>query len=193
MSRAHGNASRIHSFFDAVDAESTLIRIAFRMDKPRIVGTGSHAGFASYAFLMIDKNYTATLVYVTCAAWTAVNAGRIIAMIAALAANLHVECRVNSLCVIGDPVAIETLRDLVLCLAGHDAIHTAYALLCINNHGVASHGYTSSISKVTKLTFMPVPPIRGSVAYLVINWESLAPLPKACLSPLEVCPNPWTM
>ena len=191
--RAYRNTGRVHSFFNAVNAESAFVYIAFRMDKARIVWTGSHAGFAAHAFFVIDKNYSAALVDMAGAAWTAIHAGRIIAMIAAFATNLHVQGGVDSLCVIDNPVAIETLRNLILCLAGYDAIHAANTFLSIDDHAVTGHAYASSSSKVTKLTFIPVPPIRGSVAYFVISWASLAPLPKACLSPLEVCPNPWTM
>jgi hypothetical protein len=123
-----------------MDAEGAFIHIAFRMNKPRVVRAGCHTGFASHAFFMIDKDYTAAVVDVTGSTGTAIYARWVLTMITAFAANLHVKRGVESLRVIRDPVAVETLWDLVLGLAGHDAIHAAHAFPGIDDHRVTCHG-----------------------------------------------------
>jgi hypothetical protein len=123
VSRAYRHAGRIHSFLDTVNTEGALVRITFRMDKTCIVGASRHTGFAADAFLMIDEHDPASLVNVTGAAGTAIYARRIIAVIAAFAADLHMQGGVSPRRVIGYPIPIESVRHMVFGLAGYDAIH----------------------------------------------------------------------
>ena len=48
----------------------------------------------------------------------------------------------------------------------------------------------ASFTKVTKLLWMLVPPISGSVTYLVVSWAALAPFMYARVSILLVWPKP---
>ena len=162
--RAYRHTGRIQPSLDAMNTKSAFIRIPLRMNEARIIRTSCHAGFTAYAFFIMNKNDTAAFMYVTGAAGTAIDAGGIIAMIAAFAADFHERCRICSLRIIDNPVAIEALRNLILGLAGNDAIHAAYTSLYIDGHSITRHRYASPLSKVTKLTFIPVPPIKGSVA-----------------------------
>jgi hypothetical protein len=139
VGRAYGNTSWIHPLFDAVNAESAFVHIALRMDKAGVIGTGSHAGFASHALFVMHKDHAAPFMDMTCATGTTINAGRIIAVVAAFAANLGDKSWINACRVIDNPVASEAFRDLILGLAGHDAVHAAHAFLRIYDHAITSH------------------------------------------------------
>lgn len=189
MRRAYRHASRVHAFFHAVNAECAFIYVTLRMNEPRVVRTRGNARLAPDAFIMIHEDHAAVIMNMACPGWAAINARWIVAVIASLGADLEMYVREFSFCVLRDPVAVKSFRHVVLRFACYNAIHTAYAFFGVNHHCQSCHAY-ASISKVTKLTFIAVPPIRGSVVYFVISPASLAPLPNARLSILELCPNP---
>jgi hypothetical protein len=193
MRRTHGDAGGIQSFLHAVHAEGAFIRITLRMDEACIVRTRRHAGFSADAGFMMNEHHAAALMNMACACRAAVNTRRIPAMVAPLAADLREKRGESASRIIGYPVAIEAFRDLVFGFAGNHAIHASHTLSRIDDHSVTRHDSVSSGSNITKFTFMPVPPIRGSVAYCVISRASLAPFPKACRSPFDVWPKPWIM
>jgi len=186
MCRADGNAGWIQALINAMKAKCAFVGIALRMNEAGIVRACGHTGFAANAFLMINKHNAAPLVHVACAARATVYARRVAAMIAAFRTDFSKELWKSSLRFVGDPVSIESFRHAVFGLTGGDTVHAPHTFHCVDHHCIARHDWDSSGSKVTKLTFMPVPPMRGSVAYRVISAASLAPTPKACLSPLEV-------
>jgi hypothetical protein len=139
MRRANRNASGIHSLLDAMNAEGAFIRITVRMDKARVIGAGSQAGFASHAFFLVDKDHPAPFVYVAGTGRTTINTGWIIAMVAAFAANFSCEGRISPCCFVNDPITCESLRHLIFGFAGHDTVHASHAFFRIDYHAVASH------------------------------------------------------
>lgn len=106
-------------------------------------------------------------------------------MVATLAADLHAEVGELTGNFGGNPIAVKTFGNVVFGFTCNDAVHATNALFCINDHCESSHDY-AALSMVTKLMFIAVPPINGSMAYLVINWESLAPRPLAYFISLAV-------
>src|SRR5665647_446783 len=101
-------------------------------------------------------------------------------MVAALRSQLDLKLRVCAIHCLHNPVAAVTYRDIVFCLACHDAVAASHAFLRINSHRV-SHDATSSLPRsvmmVTKLPLMPVPPMTGSIITFVISFVSFAPRP----------------
>src|SRR3989339_1552327 len=99
-------------------------------------------------------------------------------MIAAFRAEFKFKGRIGSIGNFHHPIAAKADRNIVLGLTGNYTIAATDALFRINCHGV-SHDLASSVSvtKVTKLPRIPVPPIRGSTRTLVIRLVSLAPFP----------------
>lgn len=133
------NASRIHPLFHSVDTESALTRVAVGMDEAGIVGTGRKTGLAANAFFFRYEDNAADRVDMACTGRTAMNTGRIIAVIAALAPYLHPQVRHFAAGLFHDPIAAETLRNRVLGFAGNNAIHAADALARINDHSITRH------------------------------------------------------
>jgi len=173
LRRANGNTSGVHAFFNSVNAECALIDVSVGMNKSCIIRTGCYTSFASNTNIMLYKNYSADIVNVTCTGWTAGYTRGIFTMIAALTPNLHCKFGEFSIYIIDYPIPVKSFGNVVFGFTGNNAIHTSHAFFCIYNHYKTSH-YPSA-TKVTKLTFIPVPPIIGSVLYFVISCESLAP------------------
>lgn len=186
MCRAYRDTGRVHPLLHAVYAEGAFIRVPSGMYETCVIRTRGKTGLTADAFFGIDKNHAASFMDMAGPARTAIHAGRILTVVAPLAADLHNQGGKFSLRIVGDPVAIEAFRNLVFSFAGSNAVHAPDAFDRIDHHRIACHGYVPTGSIATKLTFMPVPPIKGSVAYCVISCASLAPLPKACFSPFEV-------
>ena len=107
--------------------------------------------------------------------------GRIITMIASFRPNLHFKLRISSISNFNNPVAAITYRNIIFSLAGttqslqptHFLVSTAIAYLMMQP---PVSGF--SVTNVTKLPLIPVPPIIGSIKTLVISCVSLTPFPK---------------
>lgn len=188
--RADRHARRLQALLDTVDTECALVRIPLRMDEAGVIRAGGDACFAAAALVMMHEHDAASFVNVAGAAGAAVNTRRMLTVIAPLAPDLHMQDRQCARGFVHDPVSVESFGDAVFRLASRDAIHASNAPGCVDDHPESRHAYASPVSKVTKFTFMPVPPISGSIVYLVINCESLAPFPYAKLNIFELCPNP---
>ncbi len=147
---------------DAMNAEGAFVRIAVGMNEARVVRAGGQARLAADAFIVRDQHHAAALMHMACAGRAAGNAGRIVAVIAALGADLELHRGIIPMHFFRDPVAAVAFRHAVLGFAGHDAIMAAHAPAGIDHHAIARHRQ-ASVSMVTKFTFMPVPPISGSV------------------------------
>lgn len=189
VGRADRDAGWILSLLHTVNTERALVGIAVRVNEAGIVGTGGKTGFAADTFIVIDEHHAAAFVDVTGSRWAAIHAGWVGAVVAALGADFHTEIRKFPFHGGGDPIAAISFWDVIFCFACNDAIHTSYTSFGIDDHSISSHNY-SPVSKVTKLTFIPVPPMMGSVLYFVTKVASDAPLPKAFFIPLALWPNP---
>ena len=160
---ADRDAGRVLALLHAVDAEGALVGVALGVHVAGVVGAGGEAGLAADALLLRDEDDPAPLVDVARPGGAAGHAGRVVAVVAPLRLDRHRELRVAALRGGGDPVAVHPLRGLVLRLAGDDAVHAADAAARVDDHAEARH-VRPPCSRVTKLTFMPVPPMRGSVS-----------------------------
>ena len=182
MGRANRYTGGVFPLLDTVNAERALVRVAIWVDEAGIVRTRCKTGFTTDTFIVVDENHATSLVNMTGACWAAIDAGWIRAVVTPLGANFHTEVREFPFHGRGNPVAAVAFWDVIFCFTCNDAIHASYTSFGINDHSVSSHNY-SPVSKVTKLTFIPVPPIMGSVLYLVTKVASDAPFPKAFFSP----------
>jgi hypothetical protein len=192
VSRTDGDTCRIQSFFNPMDTECAFISVSVWVNKACIVWTRGNTCFAANALIMGHKNNAAEIVYVTCPGRAAINTRRIIAMITPFSPDFHMKIRIFTAHILHNPIAVECFGNIVLGFASNNAVHAADAFFRIDHHSKACHNYPST-SMVTKFTFMPVPPMSGSVSNRVINCESLAPFPNACFNPFAVWPNPCTI
>ena len=161
-----------------MQTERALIDVTVGMRIPCIIRAGGDTGPAADAFVVGNRNNTPFLI-MTGTGRAAPDARRIFTMVASLGAEFKYKRRIRSIGHLHHPIAAKTDRNIVLGLTGNDAIAAPDAFPGINCHSI-SHDLTSpaSVTKVTKLPLMPVPPMVGSTNTLVIIWVSLAPLPK---------------
>ena len=177
--RTYIHAGRCHSVPYPVKAECALIHITCRMRVSRIVWAGCNTGAASYANTVFN-NYNTAFLYPAGTCWTAPYARGIGAMVASLRSYFYLKLRICSIHYFNHPVAAKTNRHIIFCLTGYNTIAAPNTFPGINCHSI-SHDATScsdfSVTNVTKLDLIPVPPISGSTRTFVINWVSLTPLP----------------
>jgi hypothetical protein len=79
-----GDASRIESLFNTMDAECALVSITVGVDEARIVRTGGNTRLAADAHVVFNEHDTAEVMDVTCSGGTAIDTRWIAAMIASL-------------------------------------------------------------------------------------------------------------
>ena len=89
--RADRDAGRVLALLHAVDAEGALVGVALRVDEARVVGAGGEAGLAADALVVVTSTMLAELVDVAGAGRAAGHARRVVAVVAALGADLHRE------------------------------------------------------------------------------------------------------
>jgi hypothetical protein len=106
-----------------MDAEGTFVRVSLRMNKSGVIRTCGYAGFTAAALVMVDKHHSAAFMDVAGAAGTAIDARRIVAVVAALGTDFHVKVWVGPGRGVCQPVPVMSFGHLVLGLAGDDAIH----------------------------------------------------------------------
>ena len=76
-----------------VDAERALVGIPVGVNEPRVIGAGGQAGLAADTQFGINQHHLAEIVHVARAGGAAVDTGRIVAVVAALAADLLLQVR----------------------------------------------------------------------------------------------------
>ena len=159
---ADGNAGRIEAALDAVDAEGTFVGIAVRMDEACVIWARRQTGFTADTFIVGHQHHAARLMHVAGAGRAAGDAGRIVTVIASLRTDLHLQRGKRAVDLFRDPVTAIALGNAIFGFAGHHSVVTTHTSPRIDNHGETGHRQTS-VSRVTKFTFIPVPPINGSV------------------------------
>ncbi len=110
--RAHGHARGIESLLDAMNAERAFVRIAFGRNEARIIRARGDARFAAGAFVAIDQ-HDAALGDMARAGWATAYARRVLAMIAALRANLPLQMRKRAAHVLHDSITAEAVGNMV--------------------------------------------------------------------------------
>jgi hypothetical protein len=127
----------IQTLLDPMNAESALVGIALRMNEAGVVGTGGETSLAADTLVFVDQDHAATLVNMTRTRRAAGYARGIGAVVAALRPQFQSQGGPLAVHRLGDPIATVAFGDVVLRLAGHDAVHTADAATCIYNHDIA--------------------------------------------------------
>jgi len=180
---ANSHTRRLLSFLHPVNTKSAFVNVTIRMRISCIVWTACNTGPATNTFMGCNQHNSTGFV-MTCTGWAATYARRIIAMIASFTPEFNLKLRISSIGYFHNPVAAVANGYIIFGLAGHHTVRAAYTFFSVNRHCI-SHDFTSlsfSNLKVTKFPLIPVPPIIGSTKTLVINCESLTPLPNARLS-----------
>ena len=139
VGRAHGDACRVQCFLDAVHAERALVGVTVGVREAGSVGTSRETRLAADALVGRDLDGLAPVLDVARARGAAVHARRVVAVMAALAADLHRQVRKRAADLGHEPVPAESLRHVVFRLAGHDAIHAPHALHGVDDHPEAWH------------------------------------------------------
>ena len=137
--RADGHARRVESVLHAMDAERALVGVPVRVHEARVVRARGQARLAADALVGRHEHDAAPVIHVARPGRAAGDAGRVVAVVAPLRADLHVERRKAADGLVRDPVAVEALRHAVLGLAGDHAVHAPDAQPGVDCHAVACH------------------------------------------------------
>lgn len=138
--RANGHACRVEPLLHPVNAERALVCVSVRMDKSGVVRTGCNACLASDASLVVNQDNVAVVMDMAGSRGTTIDARRIVALVAALTSDLHMQCWKRPLRVIHNPIPVISLRNAIFRLAGHNAVHAANTLCRIDHHAEPSQG-----------------------------------------------------
>jgi hypothetical protein len=130
----------IETLLNAVHAKRALVDVSLGMNEPGIVGTCGNARFASDAQVLLHQHNLSEFLHVARAGGTAVDARRVVTMIASLAADFHVNRGKLSVCIVHNPIPVEPFGHVVFRFAGHNAIHASDAFRCVDGHSEPCHG-----------------------------------------------------
>jgi len=140
MCRANRYAGRIQSFGYPVHAERAFVCIPFGMDETSVVRARGQACFTSDAKIVVHLYCVPQHFHMTGARGTTMHTWWIVTVIAPFTSDFLIQVGKDTVGLRDDPVATKSFRNIVLCFAGHNAIHAANALSGVYHHAESCHG-----------------------------------------------------